>query len=179
MDPKQNDLARFVVEGNPGQSKGQIIGPGLTADVTLGRAGIIGADNKREGDGATPSGCWRMLAGFYRPDREKRPISALPLTPLTPDLGWCDEPDHPSYNSLIYLPFSPSHEVLWRDDSRYDLIVVLDHNTNPVEPHKGSAIFLHIMADDGGPTVGCVGFHREDLLSLLRLVNAGEPLLIG
>ena len=53
------------------------------------------------------------------------------------------------------------------------LVVVLGYNDDPPRAGAGSAIFLHVARDDGGPTEGCVGLAREDLLRLLAVV---EPL---
>ena len=72
---------------------------------------------------------------------------------------------------MLLLVFSPSgcaHEILWREDRVYDVIVVLDHNTAPVVPGLGSAIFLHMARDDYEPTEGCVALAQPDLLKVLR-----------
>ena len=48
------------------------------------------------------------------------------------------------YNQQILLQFAGSHEELWRNDSLYDLIVVIGYNDAPALPGAGSAIFLHV-----------------------------------
>ena len=99
---------------------------------------------KVEGDGATPVGRWPLLYVLYRPDRIAKPITGLPVKALKPFDGWCDDPTHASYNKFITKPFGASHEVLWRNDDIYDLIVVLGYNTDPIVRGRGSAIFLHL-----------------------------------
>ena len=135
---------------------------------SMGRTGLISAGNKREGDGATPIGTWRITQGYYRPDRIERPACALQLTALTPQSGWCDDPADPAYNRFVTLPHAASHEEMWRDDGLYDLIFVTDHNATPPVPGMGSAIFLHCRNPRGKPTAGCIAIARDSLIALAR-----------
>lgn len=150
------------------------LGPRRLA-CALGRCGVTA--DKREGDGATPLGIWPLRQVFWRPDRlAAAPTvgrSGLPVRPITPDMGWCDDPGHPDYNRLIDLPHPAGHERMWRDDGLYDVVVVLGHNDDPPEPGLGSAIFLHCAALDASgphglrPTAGCVALPVSDLLVVL------------
>ena len=136
----------------------------------LGRGGIRA--DKREGDGATPVGRFALRRLLYRADRLAAPPTALPVAPIGPHDGWCDDPAHPAYNRPVTLPFAASHERLWRDDAVYDVIVVLGHNDAPPAPGLGSAIFLHVARPDLAPTEGCVALALPDLLDLLARVRA-------
>ncbi|MGF1608641.1 MAG: L,D-transpeptidase [Kiloniellales bacterium] len=142
----------------------------------IGRGGIRA--DKREGDGATPIGCWPLRRVLYRPDRLAAPVTALPVAALAPDDGWCDAPGDPGYNRPVKLPYAASHERLWRDDAIYDVIVVLGHNDDPPQPGAGSAIFLHLARDDYAPTEGCVALAGADLLDLLRRVGPETRLCV-
>lgn len=144
---------------------GRVTWPGGAARCALGKGGIRA--DKREGDGATPVGVFALRRVLWRPDRLARPATRLPAAPIAPDDGWCDDPAHPAYNRPVTLPHPARHEVLWRDDSVYDVIVVLGHNDDPVVPGAGSAIFLHLARPDWAPTAGCVALDRNDLLRLL------------
>ena len=93
--------------------------------------------NKREGDGATPAGRFPLRRVLYRPDRLAPPRTALPIAPLSPRDGWCDDPAHPLYNRPLRLPHEARHEELWRADRVYDVIVILGHNDAPVVPDLG------------------------------------------
>ena len=150
--------------------------PQATLTCALGRSGIIA--DKWEGDGGTPIGHFPLRHVFYRPDREPCPNTQLPLTPLNPNMGWCDDPAHPDYNHLVTLPHPASCETLWREDEIYNLIVVLGHNDDPVIPQRGSAIFLHLARPDFSPTQGCVALSRADLLSLLNDAKLGDEMAI-
>lgn len=138
-----------------------------TFRVALGRGGI-GID-KREGDGATPAGLLPLRAVLYRPDRLSAPQSAVPTRPLTVADGWCDDPGHAAYNRPVRLPIDASAEALWRDDAVYDIIGVLGWNDEPVEPARGSAIFLHLARPDFGPTEGCIALPLDALLHVLSM----------
>lgn len=111
---------------------------------------------KREGDGKTPIANMRVLSGFYKDQRRNRASSKIPMRPLTPKLGWCDEPDHPQYNREVKLPFSKSCETLLRDDELYDFVIILDWNINQRKRGCGSAIFFHIAKPGFKPTEGCI-----------------------
>lgn len=119
-----------------------------------------------------------MRQVFWRADRMASPETALPADALIPEAGWCDDPASPFYNLPVMLPFPMSHEKLWREDSVYDLIVVLGYNDAPILPGKGSAIFLHLARPDYSPTEGCVACTREDLLALLKAAKPGDALEI-
>ncbi len=142
----------------------------------LGRGGVVAAADKREGDGATPLGVWPILRVLYRPDRGLAPVTALPRAPLSPDDGWCDDPNDCAYNRAVKLPYAASCERMWREDGLYDLVCVLAHNHDPPVPALGSAIFLHLAKPDYAPTEGCVALVRSDLEALLATAEPGDAL---
>lgn len=143
----------------------------------LGPGGVV--MDKTEGDGGTPIGLFPLRRVLYRPDRLDAPATGLPVETIKPDQGWCDDPAHPDYNRPVSLPFTASHENLWRDDAVYDVIVILGHNDDPPVPGKGSAIFMHVARPDYGPTEGCVALAREDLLDVLAKCRPGDTIRIN
>jgi L,D-peptidoglycan transpeptidase YkuD (ErfK/YbiS/YcfS/YnhG family) len=142
----------------------------------LGKGGV--RSDKREGDGATPTGAWPMRRLLYRADRVGTPATTLPAAPIAPRDGWCDDPADPAYNRPVPLPYPGRHERLWREDGIYDLLIVLGHNDDPVVPGLGSAIFLHIARTDWGPTEGCVALARADLEALLAQARPGDRVVV-
>ena len=140
---------------------------GLALPVVLGASGT--RVDKVEGDKATPTGLLRLRRVLYRADRGPAPACAVPREPLAPDDGWCDDPSHADYNTLVRLPHPARHERLWRKDGLYDLLGVLGWNDDPVVRDRGSAIFLHVAHPDGRPTEGCLALAPD----ALRLVLAG------
>lgn len=131
----------------------------------VGRGGVV--RDKREGDGATPAGCWPIRRVLYRPDRLSPPAGPFPVAALDPADGWCDDPADGAYNRPVRLPYAASHEALWRADGVYDVIAVLGHNDSPPVPGAGSAVFLHVARPDYAPTAGCIALALADLLEVL------------
>ena len=122
---------------------------------------------KREGDGTTPIGNFMARQILYRPDRISKPITSLPTNALSPDDAWCDDPYRVEYNRMVKLPFSGSHELLWRKDNLYDVILVIGYNDNPARVPYGSAIFIHCSTRDYKPTKGCIALAKKTLISIL------------
>lgn len=127
--------------------------------------------NKREGDKKTPSGLFPLRMVMFRSDRIKNVVTSLNTFEMLPDDGWCDDPYDKNYNRHIKLPFSNSHEKLWREDSLYNIIIVIGFNDNPIIPYKGSAIFLHCTNKLYKPTDGCVALIENDIIKILSLIN--------
>jgi L,D-peptidoglycan transpeptidase YkuD (ErfK/YbiS/YcfS/YnhG family) len=164
-----------VIGEAPG--RGTLLWQGRRYPCTLGRSGVRA--DKREGDGASPAGCFPLRAVFYREDRMAKPQTRLRCTAIARDQGWCDAPNDPAYNRKVRLPYPASAETMWRDDALYDMVVVLGHNDDPVVPGAGSAIFLHLRRDDGGPTEGCVGVDRALALELIATLGPEDRICIG
>jgi len=143
----------------------------------LGRGGV--SAQKREGDGATPSGRYPLKRLYIRRDRIAVVDTALPVSDIHPDDGWCDDPARPEYNKPVKLPFAGSHENMWRDDPVYDLVIEIGHNDAPPVPGLGSAVFIHIAKPDYAPTEGCIALSREDLTALLAHWSAGTEIDIS
>jgi L,D-peptidoglycan transpeptidase YkuD (ErfK/YbiS/YcfS/YnhG family) len=137
----------------------------------LGKGGVRPAREKREGDGATPAGLLPLRRVLWRADRGPKPRCAVPVAPIAPKDGWCDDPGHADYNRPVRLPHPARHEELWRSDGLYDIVGVLGWNDGvggePIVPGRGSAIFLHLARPDYAPTEGCVALAERDLRAVL------------
>jgi L,D-peptidoglycan transpeptidase YkuD (ErfK/YbiS/YcfS/YnhG family) len=155
---------------------GQLQCGNRTYRCALGRGGV--RLDKREGDGATPAGRFPLRRVLYRPDRLPAPSTRLPVTPLAPDDGWCDDPADSRYNRPVQLPYAAHHEELWRADALYDVIVIIGHNDEPVITGMGSAIFMHLASADYQATQGCIALAGQDLLELLAKLGPEDDLEI-
>lgn len=133
--------------------------------AVIGKNGLT--EQKQEGDHATPIGIFPLRKVYYRADRLIKPKTILPVEPLSPRDGWCDDPQSPDYNRFVKLPHPARHEQLWREDHVYDLIVVMGYNDNPAISGRGSAIFMHLQRPDRTPTEGCLAFSESDLRTVL------------
>jgi len=143
---------------------------------TLGRSGRSG--RKREGDGATPSGRFRLRAVFYRADRCMRPVSSLPVIRLRDCDLWSDDPQDRLYNRPTCRANPGRHETLWRDDRVYDVVVPLGFNDMGVRHGGGSAIFFHLQSTERGATEGCIAVSKPDMDKILAACGATCTILI-
>lgn len=167
----------ITVTAEAGSRQGLLCWNDLKVRCAIGRSGI--AARKQEGDGVTPVGLFPLRRALYRPDRVEALETALPVAPIGPEDGWCDDPADPAYNRPVTLPCAASHERMWRDDRLYDIVVVLGHNDDPPVPRLGSAIFLHVAREDYGPTEGCVALTPDDLRRLLADCRPGDAMEIS
>lgn len=141
---------------------------------TIGKGGI--SDAKREGDGATPRGCHRIVGMLYRPDRMAPPTDwAVPIRPG--DL-WSDDSEDDDYNQMVRAPYAPSHERLRRADPLYDLVILTDWNWPYAVKGCGSAIFMHRWRRPGYPTEGCIGLRPNDLHWIAPRIGCDTRLIV-
>lgn len=159
-------IHRLVVTRRPGaKCAGRLEAGAITVSCSLGRNGL--AVSKREGDGKTPLGRYRVISGYWRADRLRRPGGVLKLEPIKSHMGWCDDPHDANYNRPLRLPARAGHEELQRSDGLYDIVLLLDHNQCPRVRGHGSAIFFHLTRDKADPTAGCVAISRQQMMKLL------------
>lgn len=165
------------VRARPGQpTLGRLfIGP-LAIPVALGRSGIKA--NKREGDGATPRGRFRLRRLWWRADRLPRPVTQLPVRRIGPADAWCEDPSDRRYNRPFRRSADEPGDRLQRDDALYDLIIEIDHNTRPRVAGRGSAVFVHVAREGFKPTAGCVALTPDRLRLLLARLSPRTRILV-
>ena len=86
-------------------------------------------------------------------------------------MGWCDDSSSKNYNKLIRLPVKYKHEKLFKNDSSYDIILVLNFNMNPIKKNKGSAIFIHVTKKNYKKTLGCIAISKISLLKMIEKLD--------
>jgi len=143
----------------------------------LGKAGV----NKKinEGDKITPKGVFKITKIYYRADKNKIIKTNIKKIKIRKNMGWCDDPVSRFYNRQIKLPSKYSHEKLYRNDDLYDLIAVLNYNTNPIIKNKGSAIFMHIAKNSYRKTEGCIALKKEHLINILGQIKKNTKIKIN
>ena len=159
----------------------------------LGRGGVVAEDEKQEGDGTTPIGSYKILRGFYRPDRMAEPATGgVNILAIEQGMGWEDDPKSPRYNCFVEKDYPENgDESLIRQDPCYDLVFALDHNgawpftseaPERAQAGKGSAIFMHVWrpGENGKPvaTAGCIALSKEDLLEITASMEANHSIEI-
>jgi L,D-peptidoglycan transpeptidase YkuD (ErfK/YbiS/YcfS/YnhG family) len=170
-------LSRITVRQRPGgATRGWLIAGPLALPVALGRGGVKA--NKREGDGATPRGTFRLKRLWWRAERHARPATLLPVQRIRPDDGWCEDPSDRHYNRPVKVPAGSKADRLARADTLYDFIVELDHNTRPRVTARGSAVFIHVARPRFAPTAGCVALEMSSLRRLLARVGPRTKIVV-
>jgi L,D-peptidoglycan transpeptidase YkuD (ErfK/YbiS/YcfS/YnhG family) len=158
------------------RAQGWLTAGPLALPVALGRAGIKA--NKREGDGATPRGCFRLRRLWWRADRHPRPLTGLPVRRIRPDDGWCEDPTDRRYNRPVKRPAGSMADRLTRADALYDFIIELDHNTRPRVAGRGSAVFIHAARPGLAPTAGCIALTLPALRRLLGRLGPRTRIMV-
>jgi L,D-peptidoglycan transpeptidase YkuD (ErfK/YbiS/YcfS/YnhG family) len=171
-------ISTFFVRRKPGHpTRGWLMAGPHAVPVALGRGGIKA--NKREGDGGTPRGTFRLRRLWWRADRVPRPMTHLPVRPITGADGWCEDPGDRRYNQPIQLMPGEPGDRLKRDDRLYDFIIEIDHNTRPRIAGRGSAVFVHVARPGFAPTAGCVALKPDALRRLIARVGRNTKIVIG
>jgi L,D-peptidoglycan transpeptidase YkuD (ErfK/YbiS/YcfS/YnhG family) len=170
-------LVNLTLRTSPGnRQQGWLAAAGKYTKVALGRSGIKA--NKREGDGATPAGRYRLVRLWWRPDRLPRPRTLLPVRPIRVSDGWCEDPSDRRYNRAIRISPGRPADRLWRRDALYDVIIEIDHNQRPRISGRGSAVFVHVARADLSSTAGCVSLPINVLRRLIARLGPKTTLTI-
>jgi L,D-peptidoglycan transpeptidase YkuD (ErfK/YbiS/YcfS/YnhG family) len=159
------------------RKSGHLIYKNLKYRCAIGKAGI--KKKQKEGDNITPKGTFKITRVYYRSDKIKNISTSIKKIKINKNMGWCNDSKSPFYNREIKLPSKFSFEKLYRNDNLYDLLAVLNYNTNPVEKNKGSAIFIHIAKKRFKPTAGCIALQKKDLMNLMRVVKKNSKIKIS
>jgi L,D-peptidoglycan transpeptidase YkuD (ErfK/YbiS/YcfS/YnhG family) len=142
----------------------------------IGKTGTTA--RKREGDGASPRGSFRMIKLLERLDRVQPHQSLLKRAQIRDTDGWCDGAGDRNYNRQVTLPYPASHEKLARQDSAYNAVVILDYNLHPRKRGAGSAIFFHLIRDGATHTEGCVAVSARDMRLILATCGHSTRMII-
>lgn len=151
--------------------------PLMTTEAVIGRGGFVPAADKREGDGGTPVGIYPLSLVFgYAATADTK----MPYRQITADDYWVDDPASPQYNTWVSgTTEAASWETMLRPDGLYRHGIVVEYNTRPVVPGKGSAIFVHLWRGPGEPTAGCVALAETELLEVIAWLDPGKrPVII-
>lgn len=161
--------------------------------VTLGSSGLAWGEGehtmpappgfpiKREGDGCSPAGVFRIPFAFgYAPSDGG--IVRLPYVPVGETLAGVDDVNSKFYNQVVDASTVTkdwaSNETMLRPDGLYRWGAFIAHNPR-CEPGRGSCIFFHLWRGPGQPTAGCTAMEEKDVVTLLKWLDpAREPWLV-
>lgn len=126
---------------------------------------------KIEKDGKAPAGIFTIgkLYGYA-----SRPPSgaAWPYHQVGEWDAWLDDPKLPLYNQHVRV--DPANVPPWfksqrmrLGDNAYRWLLEIQHNTFPIKPGFGSAIFFHVRRGPDKPTAGCTTMTLENLEKMI------------
>ena len=148
-----------------------------TTRVVLGRNGLAPLNVKEEGDGYSPSGVYPIGTAFGYSDHIK---TNLDYRQAINEDFWVDDIKSLQYNQWVHgTPQASSFEQMRRKDNLYSISAVIEYNTHPVVPGKGSAIFLHVWRAYYKPTAGCIAASQRNLRKILAWLDKDkDPVIV-
>ncbi len=139
---------------------------------------------KKEGDGKSPAGIFKLTSAFGREPLAQVTYIKLPYRELTPTIECVDDIKSTNYNRIVdrerigTVDWDSSEKM--RDiGEQYRLGVVVEHNMDPWINGGGSCIFVHIWKSDKTGTAGCTAMTGEKMEELLHwLDSVKHPVLV-
>ena len=157
------------------KNKDTLILDDFTFKCSTGKNGL--SFKKKEGDKITPRGVFSLGKLYYRADREKKPVTQIPTKIIKKNMVWCDNPKSKYYNKETKINKNTKHEKLFRNNSSYNYLIVINYNVEKIVPFKGSAIFIH-LTEDYKKTAGCIALKKKDFLIVLKLIDKNTKIKI-
>lgn len=168
---------------------------GDATPVTLGRNGLgLGSGLhridpgsmpvKREGDGKSPAGVFRLSSAFGYAPPERLENLEIPYIHVTELLECVDDVNSGYYNQIVLR--DAVDEVDWQSSEQmlmdgvwYEKGIVVDHNSSPVRPGAGSCIFLHNWSGPEDTTAGCTAMAPPALTEIVYWLDPdADPVLV-
>jgi zinc D-Ala-D-Ala dipeptidase len=137
---------------------------------------------KEEGDGRSPAGIFALGTGFG-----KFPLTGMKWPYFQADSGHrcVDDPKSRYYNQIVHLDdiaktdWDSAEKLLLSPSKVYDMAFVIEHNSDPVVPGGGSAIFFHIWNARRSGTAGCVSVSNIAVRALLYWLDPeAKPFIV-
>lgn len=138
---------------------------------------------KREGDGKSPAGVFKLTSTFFRENAENLAFK-LPALQLAESTECVDDVNSSKYNRIIdrlkvgNIDWESSEKMLAVGE-QYAFGVFVEHNANPPQKGGGSCIFLHVWKDEKTGTAGCTAMTKDNLIKILQWIDAKKnPMLV-
>ncbi len=148
---------------------------------------ISGFPVKREGDGKSPAGIFRIGAVFGYAPAEAMSALKMPYIPVNQMTECVDDVNSAYYNQIVASDeLEKAGKYDWKSSEKmhqmgavYDIGATVEHNMNPVNNGGGSCIFLHVWSRPDSYTAGCTSMSPENMKSLAFWMDkAKKPLMV-
>ena len=167
---------------------------GQSIPVTIGRNGLGWGRGlhtqstgdlpaKRDGDGRSPAGLFRVTALFGTLPPDSLPGLHMPYRRLTIASECVDDVASRHYNCIVERNKVPA--VDWQSSEKmmeimpyYRLGAVIAHNMPEVVPGAGCCIFLHIRTDAREGSAGCTTMPALDMRDVALWLDSGQSPVI-
>jgi len=139
---------------------------------------------KKEGDGRSPAGIFKFSSVFGYLPLDQMGDLKMNYIHLTESSECVDDVKSAYYNLIVSREEVKDIDWLTSEKMRsagiyYELGVVIDHNSDPIEPGAGSCIFLHNWLDPDETMAGCTGMDPAHMKEIVYwLVKKNNPVLI-
>lgn len=148
---------------------------GEAVPVVIGRTGLEA--DKREGDGKSPAGLFRLGRAF---GFDAAAPTRMPYLPLRATTECVDDVLSKHYNAIVErdaveVDWKSSEKMRAIDVYRWGIVVLYNEERTP---GRGSCIFIHLVSESQKPTAGCTAMSADALSDLLAWLDpAAQPLL--
>jgi D-alanyl-D-alanine dipeptidase len=139
---------------------------------------------KKEGDGKSPAGVFRLGEAFGFPAIEEMVELKIPYRPITDYLECVEDAASQYYAKLVetdkvkFVDWESS-ERIHHSPNAYHYGVMVEHNTADTQKGAGSCIFLHCISVTGDSTAGCTTMDRAEMEKVIKWLDADDdPVLI-
>ncbi len=119
------------------------------------------------------------IGKIYTEDKQLPRGADYPYRTITTADAWIDDPALPEYNRHVVVdPRNPppwfEKQKMRHGDFAYRWLVEIRHNSEPIKPGAGSAIFFHIRRGPTRPSAGCTTLAESDLVEMIRWLRADK-----
>ena len=129
---------------------------------------------KREGDGATPVGCYPLPYAFGK----ENPGTLLPYRQITQNSWFSSALGDGTYNTWVERPqYVKGEHLADYAHKQYYYAIMIGYNINPIVENHGSAIFLHCKGNSWN-TAGCISVEQPIMRTLMVSVKPGAWIIM-
>jgi len=142
---------------------------------------------KEEGDGRSPAGVFNLISAFgYKPADQMGNLK-MAYIHITEMVECVDDVTSEYYNKIVSRDkVEKEEQVDWQSSEKmslagvyYELGVVVDYNSDPINKRAGSCIFLHNWSNPNETSAGCTCMAPIKMREIVYwLDEAKSPVLI-